>query len=130
MKKSYWITIAILGTALILFLLVGTILLGNWNNVGWGMMGGWPAGTMHGWGFGSVGWFGMLIMWLIPVGIVVLASFGIVWLVRGFTSINKGNPIINRQGDDQKSPREILQMRYASGDITRDQYLQILDDIE
>lgn len=92
MKKSYWITIAILGIALILFLMVGPFLLGSWNNVGWGMKGDWPAGTMHGWGFDSFGWFGMLILWLVLVGIVVLTMLGIVWLVRGFPSIKRRKP--------------------------------------
>lgn len=130
MKKSYWITIAILGTALILFLMVGTTLFGNWNNVGWGMMGGWPTGTMHGWGFSSIGWFGALIMVLIPVGIVVLTILGITWLVRSFSSIGEGNPIINQKEESRSSPGEILQTRYASGEITRDQYLQMIEDIE
>lgn len=130
MKKSYWITIAILGTALILFLMVGTTLFGNWNNIGWGMMGGWPTGTMHGWGFSSIGWFGALIMVLIPVGIVVLVISGIVWLVRNISSISEGDQIINQQEKSKTSPGEILQIRYASGEITRDQYLQMIEDIE
>jgi uncharacterized membrane protein len=109
MKKSYWITIAILGTGLILILMVGSILFGIWNNVGWGMMGVWPAVSMHGW---------------------ALTIFGFVWLVRSFPSNRWGSPIINQQENSQTSTREILQIRYASGDITRDQYLQMLDDIE
>jgi uncharacterized membrane protein len=29
----------------------------------------------------------------------------------------------------QPLPRDILQIRYASGEITREQYLQMLDDL-
>ena len=130
MKKSYWITIALLGTAFILILMIGPFLLGTWNNMGWGMMGGWPGSTLHGWGFGSIGWFGLLIMWLMPVGIVSLAILGIIWLVRNYPAISGGTPIINKDEDSPTSPREILQRRYARGDITRDQYLQMLDDVE
>lgn len=130
MKKSYWIAIAILGAALLIFLIAGTILFGYWNNMGWGMMDGWQAGTMHGWGFGYFGWFGMLIMLLVPIGILLLVIFGIVWLVRSVTSNTRGNSTINQQQESLTSPREIIQIRYANGDITREQYLQMLDDIE
>lgn len=93
-------------------------------------MGGWPAGTMHGWGYGSFGWFGIILMWLIPVGIIVLVVLGIAGLVRGLSSTGGGNTNADQQKGYPKSPREILQIRYASGDITRDQYLQMLDDLE
>ena len=125
MKKSYWITVTILGAAFVLFLIVGTTLFG-----GWGMMGGWPAGTMHGWGFSSFGWFGMFIMWLIPIGFVVLVVLGVVGLVRGFSSSGEGSSIINQQEESQTSPREIIQIRYAGAEITRQQYLQIQEDIK
>jgi putative membrane protein len=129
MKKSYWIAVSVSAIIFLIVLLVGTSLLGGWNNRGWGMMGGWPAGTMHGWGLGSFGWFGMILMWLIPVGFVALVVLGIVGLIRGFSSTGEGSPIINQREEAQNSPRDILQFRYAGGEITREQYLQILDDI-
>ena len=125
MKKSYWIAVAV---SAIVFL-IGLSLLGGWNNWGWGMMGGWPSGMMHGWGFGSIGWFGMILMWLIPVGFVVLVVLGIVGLVRGFSSTGEGNANLNLQVEAQPLPRDILQIRYASGEITREQYLQMSDDL-
>ena len=39
-------------------------------------------GMMGRWGFAPFGWIGMIFMWLVPVGLIVLAAFGIVWLVR------------------------------------------------
>jgi putative membrane protein len=72
-------------------------------------------------GFGMMGPFGGLIGLLfnlaILIGIVVL----IVWAVKRFSS---GSP-----AQDVQSPREILQARYARGEITRDQYQQILQDL-
>ena len=72
-------------------------------------------------GFGMMGfyggWIGMLFNLAILIGIVVL----IVWAVRRFTN---GNPSTNAQ-----TPREILQMRYARGEITREQYQQMLQDL-
>jgi putative membrane protein len=82
------------------------------------MMGGGMMG-MHGFGgmglFG--GWIGLLYNIAIIIGIVIL----VVWAVKRFTSgsISSGS----------QTPREILQARYARGEITRDQYQQILQDL-
>ncbi len=66
---------------------------------------------------GFYGWFGMLINLAILIGVVVL----IVWAVKRFT----GNNI----PPSNQSPREILQARYARGEINREQYQQMLQDI-
>ena len=72
-------------------------------------------------GFGMMGfvggWIGLLFNLAILVGIVVL----IVWAVKRFT---KGTSTPNVQ-----NPREILQARYARGEITREQYQQMLQDL-
>ena len=81
------------------------------------MMGGmW---TMHGFGgMGLVGgWIGLILNLAIVIGIVVL----IVWAVKRFTSANFSS--------GTQTPREILQLRYARGEITRDQYQQMLSDL-
>ncbi len=129
MKKSYWIAVAVLGIVFLLVLLAGMGLLGYWNNGGWGMMGGWSSGMMHGWGFAPLGGIGMILMWLVPVSFLVLVILGIVGLVRGLTSGVEGQVAPYQQVEAQPSPREILQIRYARGEITREQYLQMLDDL-
>jgi putative membrane protein len=73
--------------------------------MGYGMMGGFAL-------------FGLLFNLVIIVGAVVL----IVWAVKRF-SVPGGQP-------SAQSPREILQARYARGEITREQYLQMLDDVK
>jgi putative membrane protein len=82
------------------------------------MMGGGMMG-MHGFGgmglFG--GWIGLLFNLAIIIGIVIL----VVWAVRRVTS--------GSVSSDSQTPREILQARYARGEITRDQYQQILQDL-
>ena len=82
------------------------------------MMGGGMMG-MHGFsGMGLFGgWIGLLFNLAIIIGIVIL----VVWAVKRFTSdsISSGS----------QTPREILQARYARGEITRDQYQQILQDL-
>ena len=129
MKKSYWIPLAILGIAFLLIFFVGRSLLGGWNTWGWGMMGGWPVSGMHKWGFGSFGWTGVILIWLISVGFVVLVVLGIVGLVRGLTSSRAGEVDPYQMAETQSSPSDILQIRYARGEITREQYLQMLDDL-
>lgn len=130
MKKFYWIVaVAIIATALLVFLIAGISLVGGWNNWGLGMMGGLPTGSMHGWGLGSFGWAGIILMWLMLSGFVVLVVLGVVGLVRGISSIGERSTFINRRDESQASPREILQKRYAGGEITHEQYLQMLDDM-
>jgi len=82
------------------------------------MMGG---GMMHGFGFGGMGlfggWIGLIINLAIIIGIVGL----VVWAVKRFT----GGPV----SSSGQTPREIVQSRYARGEITRDQYQQMLQDL-
>ena len=74
--------------------------------MGYGMMGGY-------------GLFGLLFNALILVGIVVL----IVWAVKRVSGPG------NQPSSSAQSPREILQLRYARGEITRQQYQQMLSDL-
>jgi putative membrane protein len=76
--------------------------------MGYGMMGGY--------GFGLIG---LIINIAIIVGILWLT----VWAVRRFTS---GTP---RWSSGSQTPRDILQVRYARGEITRDQYQEMLKDL-
>ncbi len=77
------------------------------------MMGG---GMMYGFG-----WIGLILNVAILVGIVLL----VVWAVKRFT----GGSINGNQTSGNQSPREILQARYARGEITRDQYQEMLQDL-
>jgi hypothetical protein len=43
-------------------------------------------GMMGQWGFGPFGWIGMIFMWLIPVGFILLIVLGVVWLIRAIGS--------------------------------------------
>jgi putative membrane protein len=84
------------------------------------MMGG---GWLHGFGFGGMGlfggWIGLILNIAFMIGIVIL----IVWAVKRFTSGNVSS------GSAAQTPREIVQARYARGEITRDQYQQMLSDL-
>jgi hypothetical protein len=74
MKSTNWTAVAIVGIVALLILMFGASVIGGrgYNNYGygaWGMVGPWMMG-------------GMFFMWLIPVGVVVLAVLGVGWLVR------------------------------------------------
>ena len=128
MNKVNWIVLSIFGVVLLLAILAGTYFVGGWNNSGWGMMGNWRSGMMPGWGFNSFGWIGMVLMGLIPIGFLVLVVLGISGLVRGFIyNVRPPSTYSPKQG--RPSAREILQIRYAQGEINREQYLEMLADI-
>ncbi len=73
---------------------------------------------MMGYGMMGFGLIGLLFNLLVVVGIVVL----IVWAVKSFSSRNH----VEATG---QSARDILQARYARGEITREQYQEMLKDI-
>jgi hypothetical protein len=88
MNKVNWTAVAVFSIVVVIVFLVGVSLLGGRNYGGWGMMGpgGMGPGMMGGWSFGLVGWIGMILMWLIPIGLVILVVAGIVWVVRSIGS--------------------------------------------
>ena len=73
---------------------------------------------MMGYGMMGFGLIGLLFNLLIVVGVVVL----IVWAVKRFSAGSY-------ESSRTQAPREILQARYARGEITREQYQDILKDI-
>ncbi len=75
---------------------------------------------------GPYGWIGLILNFVITIALIVGLVLLIVWLVRrtGTTSMLYQNP-----GQAPASPKDILQARYARGEITRDQYMQMLADL-
>lgn len=71
--------------------------------------GSWMMGGMMG------GW-GMLTMLLFWIGLILL----IVWLVRAVTAAGSQNA---------PTARELLDQRYARGEVTRKEYEQIKKDL-
>ncbi len=80
--------------------------------MGWGMGWGWH-------------WFGMLVFWLIPLLIVIaLAAAAVKYLFSGGTRPNNGSR------EDHNPALEVLEERYAKGEINREEYLQKRDDLK
>jgi putative membrane protein len=76
----------------------------HWGDYGWGV------------GFG-LGWFFMVIFW-------VLVILGIVYLVKLLVGAGA-----RKKGMDAETPVEILKKRYAKGEITKEQFDEMKEDI-
>ena len=87
------------------------------------MMGG--GGMMNGFGFGGTSLFGGLIGLIFNLAIIIGIVILVVWAVKRFT----GSSVSGNQTSGSQSAREILQARYARGEINRDQYQQMLQDL-
>lgn len=106
----------------LLFSLFGGGMLG-WGMMGPGHMWGWN-GDGFGFGWGIAGVLMVLIMGLLPILFLVLVVLGIVWLVR---NASDGETERTRSRDQALS---ILRERYARGEITREEFDQMRQDLE
>ena len=79
----------------------------------WGMMGGW----------GATGWIGPLhmIIWLLVFVLVIAA---LVWFVRAMV-----RPLDRSRSERRSAGLDVLEERYARGEIGRDEFLQKKRDI-
>jgi putative membrane protein len=100
-----------IGAIVLVILLIG--LLGGGMMMGWGMMG-WGE-----YGFNPAGWIAMLLVWALVVGGV---AFLLVWAFRGSKA--------TVAGPGASHAVDILQERYARGEITREQYEEMRHEIE
>ena len=71
---------------------------------------------MHLWGFGAWGGLGMVLM----AAFWVLVLAGVVYLIRALAA--PGRPGGTQTGE---SPRDLLDRRYARGEITREGYSRL-----
>jgi len=76
--------------------------------------------------FGTLGWIGMILNWVITIGLIVGVVLLIAWLVK---RIEANGQTARTGGTINSSPSDILQTRYARGEITREQYQQMLADL-
>ncbi len=83
-------------------------------------------GMMTGYGgYGLMSGWGILFNIIILIGIVVL----IVWAVKQFTRSNDATPRSSGSPGQPLSARDILDMRYARGELTREEYQAMVQDI-
>ena len=77
-------------------------------------------------GHGGLGWIGMILGLVITIGVIVGLVILVVWAVRRMSS-NTSQP--SSHNLPEQSARDIAQVRYAKGEITREEYQQILSDL-
>ncbi len=91
-----------------------------------GIMGGFGSGFG---GYGAFGLIGLVLNLVFTVGLIVGLGLLIAWLWR---RVNLNGQVVTPpqvQVGTEASPREILQVRYVQGEITREQYQQMLADL-
>lgn len=86
-----WIFVGLIALVLVLVLIPGIFMFGHGFG---GMMGGY--GMMgRGFGFTSpMGWLGMGLFTLIPLGFLVLLALGGVWVISSLTKSGNPNPSV------------------------------------
>ena len=84
----------------------------------WGLWGG----SMHGMG-GMMG-YGWGFTPLIPLAFLVLLALGLYYLIKEFTGPDRA--VLNH---DERA-LEVLKERYARGEITREEYLRMKEELE
>ncbi len=119
MKNIGTILATVLVVVLVVFLLGSVGMMGGFG--GRGMIGGYNGygGMMSGYGFNPLGTIISLIVWALVIG-------GIVWLVVTFARNSQGTAATPGSG---QTPLAILQARYARGEITKEQFDTIKQDI-
>jgi putative membrane protein len=91
--------------------------------------GRWSGGMMdHGLLYGF-SWFRMILTGVFGIGVILALVLLLVWLWRRVSGTRPAVPSTLQPTAPVASPKEILQIRYARGEITREQYLQMLEDL-
>jgi putative membrane protein len=80
---------------------------------------------MMGWG-GGYGWGYGLLHTAISVAVIVAVVFLVIWAVRSITGVG---PHHMHHMNRRPSGLDVLEERYARGEINRDEYLQKKKDI-
>lgn len=76
---------------------------------------------MHGFGFGIGGFIGMVLVW-------ILLIVGAVWLIKQIFSGSASRPG-NTPGEEERAI-DILDKRYARGDLDREEYERMKNDLQ
>jgi putative membrane protein len=89
---------------------------------------------MHGFGYGAgtyggFGLIGLILNLVIVVGLVVALVLLVAWLWRQVGTGGHMQPTRQQSQLPETLAKQILQRRYAQGEITREQYQQMLADL-
>jgi uncharacterized membrane protein len=96
------------------------------------MMGGGMIGGFSG-GMGGLGLFGSLFSLVFSIGLLVALVLLGIWLWQrvspALSPETTTRPLNGMRSVSSQSAREILQIRYARGELTREEYLAMLQDL-
>jgi putative membrane protein len=122
MNKKVLLTIGLIALGILLVTAVTQYGQTNWTMGHGGMMSGMMGGT------GMMGGFGFLLMLLFWGGVIALA----VWLVSLLFPGAAGHSTSTLDGNGRKGETalEILTKRYARGELSRQEYQQMREDLE
>ena len=81
-------------------------------------------------GMAGGGWVAMLLWIVFSIALLVLVVVSVVWLVGSLGSGRGGSAQRTAGSPGSGSPQEILDHRYACGEISREQYLRVRRDLE
>ncbi len=79
---------------------------------------------MMGYWYGNNGWIGLIINLVLSIGLIIGIVFFVIWIVKEVNNNNRGS-----QNKETSSAMEIVKVRYAKGEISRDEYLNLLTDL-
>jgi len=97
--------------------------------MGGGMMGGFGSGIS------GLGLFGGLFSLVFSIGLLVALVLLGIWLwqkvspVLSPETMPEAQPLTGMRSVSSQSAREVLQIRYARGELTREEYLAMLQDL-
>ena len=77
-------------------------------------------------GFGALGWIGVILNLVFTLAVIIALIALIVWAVR---RAGAGHDQSNAARPGGQSAREIAEARYARGEISRDEFQRILNDL-
>ncbi len=109
MREKSNSTAIFVGIVVVLALVSLSLMLGGGMMSGWGMMSGYEGGW--GWNQGS--------LWMVVVGSIFMVIFLGAVIFEVVTMMRQNT---NRVNDNGETNLALLQNRYASGEITKEQY--------
>jgi putative membrane protein len=81
---------------------------------------------MHYFGYNTFGWIGMILNLVVSIALIIGFVVLVVWAVRQLS----GNAArTSSQAPAGQPAKDIAQARYARGEISREEYQQIISDL-
>jgi len=85
-------------------------------------------------GFGSLGnlgWIGWIINLVLTLGILIGLVILIIWVIRKITNSQNGSIFSSSQGERGiTTAQDLIKIRYARGEISREEFHQMLEDLQ